>query len=136
MRIDEISVVGSNMLLKVHKRLEQIKAVMPDRSTFGGVSIIISSGRPFSASSCLSNPSVSRDSYAELYNYSSLWVDEFQMDEIMREKGDSAFCELLCRIRTATHTAVLKSREISLNMPNYPTQLMLYMCIQCFQLIE
>ncbi len=38
--IDEISMVGFNMLLEVHKRLEQIKAVMPDRSTFGGVSIL------------------------------------------------------------------------------------------------
>ncbi len=37
---DEISMVGSNMLLEVHKRLEQIKAVMPDSSTFGGVSIL------------------------------------------------------------------------------------------------
>ena len=42
----------------------------------------------------------------------------------MRQKGDSVFCELLCRIRTATHNdndiAVLKSREISPQMPNYP----------------
>ena len=46
------------------------------------------------------------DSYAKPYNSGSLWLDEFQMielDEIMRQKGDSVFCELLCRIRTATH---------------------------------
>jgi len=33
--IDEISMVGANMLLEIHKRLQQIKAVMPD-ITFGG----------------------------------------------------------------------------------------------------
>jgi len=47
------------------------------------------------------------DSYAKLYRSGSLWVDEFQMielDEIMRQLGDSEFCELLCRIRTADHT--------------------------------
>ena len=48
-----------------------------------------------------------------------------ELDEIMRQKDDSKFCALLCRIRTATHTkddeAVLKSREITANMPNYPT---------------
>ena len=50
------------------------------------------------------------DSYAKLYRSGSLWVDEFQMielDEIMRQRGDSEFCELLCRIRTADHTPVL-----------------------------
>ena len=37
--IDEISTVGANMLLEIHKRLQQIKAVMPDIS-FGGVTIL------------------------------------------------------------------------------------------------
>ena len=37
--IDEVSMVGSNMLLEIHKRLQQIKAVLPD-NTFGGVSIL------------------------------------------------------------------------------------------------
>ena len=37
--IDEISTVGANMLLEIHKRLQQIKAVMPD-ITFGGATIL------------------------------------------------------------------------------------------------
>ena len=68
------------------------------------------------------------DSYAKLYRSGSLWVDEFQMielDEIMRQCGDSEFCELLCRIRTADHTdddlATLKSREVTSDMPNLIT---------------
>ena len=47
-----------------------------------------------------------------------------ELDEIMRQHGDSEFCELLCRIRTADHTdgdlAALKSREVTSDMPNYP----------------
>ena len=63
---------------------------------------------------------MTKDSYASLYKSGSLWVDEFKMIEIMRQKGDSEFCELLCRIRTATHTAILKGREITPDMPDYP----------------
>ena len=37
--IDEVSMVGSNMLLEIHKRLQQIKGVTAD-VTFGGVSIL------------------------------------------------------------------------------------------------
>ena len=37
--IDEVSMVGSNMLLGINKRLQQIKGVLPDM-TFGGVSIL------------------------------------------------------------------------------------------------
>ena len=38
--IDEVSMFGSNMLLEIHKRLQQIKGVLPDR-IFGGVSILV-----------------------------------------------------------------------------------------------
>ncbi len=126
--IDEISMVGSNMLLEIHNRLQQIKAVMPDQSSFGGVSIL-AVGDLFQLPPVCQTPvfSVVRDSYAKLYNSGSLWIDEFKMielDEIMRQKGDSEFCELLCRVRTATHTdddiVVLKSREIDPDMLDYP----------------
>ena len=40
--IDKISMVGANMLLEIHKRLQHIKCVAPD-ITFGGVSISSSS---------------------------------------------------------------------------------------------
>ena len=59
----------------------------------------------------------------------SIWQDEFQMlelDEIMRQRGDSAFAELLCRVRTASCTsediAVLESRVVSPDSPDYPTE--------------
>ena len=57
-----------------------------------------------------------------------VWIDEFQMielDEIMRQRGDSIFSELLCRVRTNSCTSadidILRSREIATDDPNYPT---------------
>ena len=62
----------------------------------------------------------------------SLWIDEFQMielDEIMRQRGDSTFSELLCRVRTNSCTSadidILRSREIATDTPT--TLPMLYM---------
>ena len=67
------------------------------------------------------------DAYARLHKSGSLWLDEFKMielDEIMRQRGDSQFAQLLCRVRTATYTAedikVLESRTITDDHPNYP----------------
>ena len=37
--IDEVSMVGSNMLLEIHKRLQQIKGVSADHM-LGGISIL------------------------------------------------------------------------------------------------
>ena len=125
--IDEVSMVGSNMLLEIHKRLQQIKGVLSD-VTFGGVSILAVGDLyqlpPVAQSQLFSKVS---DGYAQLYHSGSLWVDEFEMielDEIMRQRGDSAFSELLCRVRTNDYTPadvdILKSRVITPDMPNYP----------------
>ena len=69
------------------------------------------------------------DCYAQLYGSGSLWVDHFIMHEltqVMRQRDDLAFSELLCRVRTnsctADDVAILKSREIAADTANYPTQ--------------
>ena len=127
--IDEVSMVGSNMLLEIHKRLQQIKRVSPD-VTFGDVSILAVGDLyqlpPVGQSQLFSRVS---DSYAQLYHSGSLWVDECQMlelTEIMHQKDDAAFCELLCRVRTNDCTRedieILKSRVLKPDLPNYPTQ--------------
>ena len=61
----------------------------------------------------------------------SLWQDEFEMvelDEIMSQKHDSAFAELLCRVRTASCTeqdiAVLESRVIEPDSADYPNEVL------------
>ena len=74
--IDEVSMVGSNMLLEIHKRLQQIKGVSDD-AVFGGVSIL-------AVGDLYQLPPVGQ---APL----SLWVDKFQMielTEVMRQRGD------------------------------------------------
>ena len=129
--IDEVSMVGSNMLLEIHKRLQQIKGVSDD-VTFGGVSIL-AVGDLYQLPPVAQAPlfSTVSDSYAQLYRSGSLWVDEFQLielDEIMRQRGDSTFAELLCRVRTNDCTRedldILKSRVITADMPNYPTHVL------------
>ena len=47
------------------------------------------------------------DVYARLHKGGSLWRDEFTMlelDEIMRQRDDKTFAELLCRVRMADCT--------------------------------
>ena len=115
--IDEVSMVGSNTLLEINKRLQQIKGVMPD-VTFGGVSVLAVGDLyqlPPIAQPALFD--MMNDCYARLYGSGSLWVDEFKMielDDVMRQRGDTQFTELLCRMRTAQSTSedfdVLKSR--------------------------
>ena len=127
--IDEVSMVGSNMLLEIHKRLQQIKGVADD-VMFGGVSILAVGDLyqlPPVGQALLFRP-VS-DCYAQFYSSGSLWVDEFQMTELtenMRQRGDSAFSDLLCRARTNTCTSediqTLKSRQIVPGMENYPNK--------------
>ena len=69
------------------------------------------------------------DSYAQLYKSGSLWQDEFEMlelDEVMRQRGDSAFSEFLCRVRTDSCTeadiATLESRVVNPDSPDYPSE--------------
>jgi len=116
--IDEVSMVGSNMLLEIHRRLQQIKGAS-DNKVFGGVSIL-AVGDLYQLPPVGQTPlfSTVNDCYAQLYGSGSLWVDHFLMHEltqIMRQRGDSAFSELLCRVRTDSCTSddirVLKSRE-------------------------
>ena len=121
--IDEVSMVGSNMLLEINKRLQQIKGVLPD-VTFGSVSILAVGDLyqlpPVGQPQLFSKVS---DGYVQLYRSGSLWVDEFEMIEIMQQGGDSEFSELLRRVRTNDYTPadldLLKSRVITSDMPNY-----------------
>ena len=65
------------------------------------------------------------DVYAHLYGSGSLWKDEFEMielDEIMRQRGDSTFIKLLCRVRLGECTPgdleILKSRVVTPDSPD------------------
>ena len=74
--------VGSNMLLEIHERIQQIKAVLPN-NTFGGVSIF-AVGDLYQLPPLCQSPvfSVVNVSYAKMYRSGSLLVDEFQVVEL------------------------------------------------------
>ena len=126
--IDEVSMVGCNLLLLLHKRLKQIKNV-PDTVLFGDVSIL-AVGDLYQLPPVGQAPlfSIVRDgSLASLHGSGSMWKDLFEMielDEIMRQRGDRVFTELLCRVRvnqcTEEDIRILKSRVTEPTSPDYP----------------
>lgn len=120
--IDEISMVGSDMLLTVHRRLCD---VMGNHQPFGGISILAVGDLlqlpPVAQKPVFSCPS---DEMAAIYG--SLW-QHFQiaeLHEIQRQKNDSTFALLLNRIRSGTHTdediKVLQQRAINESYEDYP----------------
>ena len=119
--------VGSNILLEIHKRLQQIKS----DSVFGGVSILavggfvsVTSSLPSSKLQC----STFSDCYAQLCGSGLLWADHFLMHEltkIMGQRDDLAFSELLCCVKTNSSTADdIRTHEIAADIDNYPTQVL------------
>ena len=127
--IDEVSMVGCNMLLEIYKRLQQIKGVSDD-AVFGGVSILAVGDLyqlpPVGQAPLFSTVS---DCYEQLYGSGSLWHNNFlmvELTEVMRQRGDGAFSELLCCVRTNICTSdditILKSREIAADTADYPSQ--------------
>ena len=126
--IDEVSMVGADMLLNIHRRLDEIKGISGDNIWFGNVSVL-AVGDLYQLPPVAQHPIYEQvsDPMARLHGSGSIWKDEFclaELDEIMRQKNDQSFAELLCRVRTGQSTdediETLKSREIDVNDPNYP----------------
>ena len=123
--IDEISMVGSGMFNFLDLRLQQI---MGTKEPFGGLSIITVGDlfqlKPVFDQWIFEN---SKDGYTALAT--NLWQQYFQMfelSEVMRQREDKDFAEILNRIREGKHTeadiAVLKERILNLTPqhPDYP----------------
>ena len=128
--IDESSMVGSDLLYHIHRRLEDIMGKNDSDSRFGGVSILAVGDlfqlQPVQQKYIFDSPS---DSYAKLHG--SLWEESFQLIELtesMRQRGDQLFADILMRIRTGTHTpadlVILQSRVVSRSDPEYPADAM------------
>ena len=123
--IDEISMVGNGMFNFLDLRLQQI---MGTKEPFGGLSIITVGDlfqlKPVFDQWIFEN---SKDGYTALAT--NLWQQYFQMfelSEVMRQREDKDFAEILNRIREGKHTeadtAVLKERIVNLTPqhPDYP----------------
>ena len=121
--IDEISMVGADMLLIIHRRLCDI---MTSDEPFGGISVLAVGDLlqlpPVAQRSVFALPS---DEIAAVYG--SLWQTHFrilELHEIQRQKEDQTFAAVLNRIRTGDQTeddlSLLKSRAIQPSSDAYP----------------
>ncbi|XP_063411592.1 uncharacterized protein LOC134694510 [Mytilus trossulus] len=113
--IDEISMVNKRLLYFVHERLRQIKK-KPESCLFGGVSII-------AVGDFYQLPPVKSKKSDKLYvndpsnplNY--LWNELFKvavLDEIMRQKDDKTFAEMLNRLRIKKKHEMIEPDDILL----------------------
>jgi hypothetical protein len=109
MVVDEISMVGANMLTYVHKRLcEALKSDGDDEQLFGGMHMIVAGDffqlKPIGEFFCFKS---------ELFRpFECVWLEEN-----MRQRNDREWCNLLDRIRmgelTTEDRSVLNDRVIT-----------------------
>ncbi|KAJ8025727.1 ATP-dependent DNA helicase PIF1 [Holothuria leucospilota] len=125
--IDEISMVGNKMLRFIDQRLQQI---MGSKKVFGGVSIIavgdlfqlkpVQDGWIFNDLNTDYGP-LATNLWKELFT-------AFELTEIMRQKDDQRFAEMLNRLREGKQTEedlmCLKTREVPPeSIPSHATHL-------------
>jgi len=128
--IDEISMVGATMLANIHERLQAITS-LPADIPFGGISIFAVGDLQQLPPVC--DPPVFGCAKDPYYALADLWNSNFKMfelKEIMRQKNDERFAQLLSRVRLGNMTEndiiLLKSREASNSSLNNDTRLHLY----------
>ena len=122
--VDEISMVGNSTLLHIHQRLKEIFDCSSTK-LFAGISII-------AVGDLYQLPPIKKraifDNFkTEAHNLCHPWsvFKMIELTEIMRQKSDKAFTELLNRIRTVSHTEddikVIQSRCFAPSNPDYPS---------------
>ena len=115
--IDEISMVGNKMFNFINLRLQELKCVC---KPFGGVSIV-TFGDLFQLRPVMDSWIFSQSGFGLESLGCNLWKDNFtvyELDEIMRQKDDLLFAQLLNRLRIGKHLIqkdieTLKSRVLS-----------------------
>ncbi|VDI59060.1 Hypothetical predicted protein [Mytilus galloprovincialis] len=123
--IDEISMCGSKLFCFINQRMQEIMGVS---KPFGGINIITIGDlfqlRPVMDSWIFKQPS---GNSTEIL-YKNVWKEKFmfyELTDIMRQKNDKTFAEILNRIREGNQTVedvnFLKTRVIQSDIPEYPT---------------
>ncbi|XP_069109303.1 uncharacterized protein [Argopecten irradians] len=125
--IDEVSMVGNKMLSLINECLQKIKG--NQSQLFGGVSVVLI-GDLYQL-----KPVMDKWIFADLEEHmgplaTNLWTSLFTMhelSEIMRQKDDKDFAELLNRLRSLENStlsnedlATLKTRSINSSDAHYP----------------
>ena len=121
--IDEISMVSNIMLLHIHQRLKDIFGT-PNEQLFAGISII-AVGDLYQLGP-IRRQLVFEDYKNNVFNLCHPWYsfEMIELTQIMRQRGDQSFVELLNRFRTGSQTEddikTIQSRALDTNDPNYP----------------
>ena len=120
--VDEISMVANTTLLHIHQRLKEIFNT-PNSELFARISFI-------AVGDLYQLPPIRRRAVFENYkndtfNLCHPWnaFKMIELTEIMRQKDDQPFTELLNRFRTGTQTAdiqCIQSRSMTHSDSNYP----------------
>jgi len=114
--IDEVSMVGANLLKHVHERLAAT-AGLPTAAPFAGVSVFAVGD--FQQLSPVGEPPLYKAPSSGYIALADLRMSNFKVEltDIMRQRSDTGFAELLTRLRVGNHTSddinILKSRQVS-----------------------
>ena len=121
--VDEVSMVGNEMLNFLHLRLQEIKG---NKEPFGGIHVILVGDlfqlRPVGDAWIFASNGTDYSALAP--NLWQTYFTMYELTEIMRQKDDAQFAELLNRIREGKHTkdlSLLSSNSISSCDANYKT---------------
>ena len=126
--IDEVSMVSTKLLNTIHCRLQQIKRPSQPNSVFGNISVLAVGDfyqiPPISGKSLVSV----NKSLTDLWCLFSIWT----LHEVVRQRGDDKFTEMLNRIRTQPQNQQLKqedmeflrSRLVSEISPDFPRHIL------------
>ncbi len=108
--IDEISMVPSRLMCYIHGRLKQIKQVRDMESWFGNVSVL-------TVGDFYQLPPLSSQTLLSPNNIIDPWNGTFthvELTEIMRQKDDKSFAELLNRIRVSGKKESLLREDLAI----------------------
>ena len=122
--IDEVSMVSTPMLNLIHSRLQQIKQPSSQSAVFGNINIL-AVGDFYQVPPVAAKPLTSNyASLTDLWSNFCIW----ELNEVVRQKGDHQFASLLNRLRTRKRNdpisdadnSLLESRVIHPSEAGYP----------------
>ncbi len=108
--IDEISMVPSKLMCYIHGRLKQIKQVRDMESWFGNVSVL-AVGDFYQLPPVGSHTLLSPNNIIDPWNGTFVHVE---LTEIMRQKDDKSFAELLNRVRVSGKKESLLPEDLAI----------------------
>ena len=109
--IDEVSMVGKKMLHTISQRLVQITR---NKSVFGNISILAVGD--FYQIPPVGDTALYRDDRGELYESPWSTFKKWNLTEVMRQKDDLRYAELLNRLRTTKKDEAMDSVDFQLLM--------------------